>query len=597
MRGICGLVDFDRAASGTPKLGRDAFQHAATGCLIAADARIDYRDELCKALMLDPAATSDPQLIVSAYLRWGDACLDHLLGDFAFALWDPRQKRLLCARDHFGMRPLYYHHRPGARFVCAPDARQILAIPGIPRMVNMGRVADFLVPELEWIDYTSTFYEQVHRLPPGHKLEVTATGMSISEYWEPAPGPAPAIKSDGEWIDALLEVLTRAVDERLREPSGQVGSMLSGGMDSGSIAALASEVLRRRGSGPLRTFSAAQGPHVECEETSRIRATAEWLGVTATVLEADAIGDFDDELLSSIEEPFDGEFLFMKALFMAARREGLAVLLDGGGGDVVLHEGTYVTRLIRQGQLPKAFGEILQEQSFWGGDRRYSALAWQVLKALTPELPKRAWRRWRRPAGARNFVATSIISPDFARSVDIDARFERMHQMFPADWIDDAATERIRRVRPNVAGGRERYQRVAASAGMEARDPFLDLKVARFCAHVPGHWLLRDGWPKYILREAMAGRLPDQVRWGRGKPHIGWLFNQRFLEREMTRGNLSLRQIESTLEGLVDAAALERGWERFLRDRDPEAIHRAYVLSRWLGKTPQSIVVEPDPIG
>ena len=110
-----------------------------------------------------------------------------------------------------------------------------------------------------------------------------------------------------------------------------------------------------------------------------------------------------------------------------------------------------------------------------------------------------------------------------------------MHDMFPTDWTS-YEHERVRKIRPNVSAGRERYARLAASAGVEARDPFLDRKVVDFCTRLPGHLLIRDGWPKAILRDVMAGKLPDEVCRGRGKPHIGWVFSEKLLERESLVG-------------------------------------------------------------
>ncbi len=584
MSGIFGYFRPGAPPVEEPVLAPGPVRHASSGCHIVADARIDYRGDLCEALLLDPATVDDDALILAAYLRWGENCLDHLFGDFAFAIWDPRGGRLFCARDHFGMRPFYYHHAPGTRFVFASGARDIFRVPDVPYGIDEGRVADYLVPELEWIDYTSTFYQQVHRLPPGHRLTVAPGGMNVTEYWRPEPGPAPPAMSDQEWADGLLEVLTRAVDQRLRLPAGRVGCMLSGGMDSGSVAALARKRTESQRAGPLHTFSAARGPGDDCDESQRIHATVAKLGAKATILYPDSIAPRDGELAASIEEPFDGDFLFMKAIFLAARDAGFQALLDGGGGDVVLNEGSYVTRLVRQGRLVTAVREMLAEPSFWGTSLRAPELVNGLLKAATPEWVKRTTRPRRRRVEARRFVAASLISDDFARRVRIEERCERMYTMFPADWTADAALERIRKIRPNVSAGRERYARLARFAGIEARDPFLDLNVVRFCAHLPGHLLLHHGWPKYVLRKAMAGRLPDEVRWGRGKPHVGWAFSQQFLTRELGRGNLSLDRMLPSLKGYIDAAALERGWRSFRGGQDFEAVGRAYVLSLWLGQ-------------
>ena len=153
------------------------------------------------------------------------------------------------------------------------------------------------------------------------------------------------------------------------------------------------------------------------------------------------------------------------------------------------------------------------------------------------------------------------------------------------------------KIRPNVSAGRDRYARLARFAGLEARDPFLDLNVVRFFAQVPGHLLVRNGWPKWILREAMAGRLPDEVRWGRGRPHVGWVFSDRFLRRELRRGSLSLERLRSSLHGRVGNAALERGWRLFLAGSDCEVVQRAYVLSLWLDQVAKRPIAKNQSLG
>ena len=592
MRGILGLLDLGAVPVTGPSLGSGSFRHSPTGCIITADARIDYREELCRSLAIDPASSDDAQLILAAYLHWGESCLDHLFGDFAFAIWDPRSRSLFCARDPFGMRPFYFHHAPRGRFVFASDARSICSVEEVPYTINEGRVADYLVPELEWIDYTSTFYEHIHRLPPGHRLTVAPGVLKQAEYWSALPGRAPAARSDAEWVDEFAEVLTRAVDQRLRASPGRVGCMLSGGMDSGTVAALASGLLETQGAGPLRTYSAALEQVDTCTETRRIHSTTNALGSKATLLLPDHIGHLDSELAASIEEPFDGEFLFMKAIFLAARNDAMSALLDGGGGDIVLNEGSYIPRLIRRGQLGAAVREIRAETSFWGGSPSYRSMARYLLKALTPQSIKRSSRHIRRRREARRFVAESLISREFAEQVNIEERCDRMYGMFTFDWNMSPAVERLQKIRPNVSAGRERYGRLARSAGIDSLDPFLDRRVVSFCAHVPGHLLLRHGWPKFILRQAMAGRLPDEVRWGPGKPHIGRVFGHRFLQRELARGNLTIERIRSVLGGRVDAVALKQGWESFLHGGDPEPVNRAYVLSLWLEQAANRPVVK-----
>ena len=135
-------------------------------------------------------------------------------------MWDPREAQIFCARDHFGKRPFYYHH---SRASCSYSHRmraRSSSTPQVPFAINKGRVADFLVPALEWIDYTSTFFEGVVRLPPGHTLAVTADASKVSEYWKPAPGPALDFEDETTTIGRASSRSSRAaVDARLRAPA------------------------------------------------------------------------------------------------------------------------------------------------------------------------------------------------------------------------------------------------------------------------------------------------------------------------------------------------------------------------------------------
>lgn len=564
-----------------------------TDCTVWADARLDYRDELLGAIDLRDKSVNDTELILAAYLRWGETCVEHLHGDFAFAILDPSEKKLFCARDHFGMRPFYYHHAPGKYFVFASDARDIFAVPEVPYAINEGRIADFIVPELEWLDYTSTFYEGVYRLPPGQTVTVTSKGLYFNEYWEPEPGPEIGPMSDEGWQEGFLDVFTRAVDERIRGRS--TGVMLSGGMDSGSVAAIANEILKQRSGGPLQTVSAARSDD-NCIESNRVRATTRFLDTDAAMIAPDDLGDLDETLTASIEEPFDADFLFMKAIFLRAREQGLDALLDGGGGDVIFNEATYVPRLIRSGKLVTAYREIAAEREFRGRGSVVSEAARYLGTAITPGFVKNSIRPFRQRADAKKFAEASMIDREFAKRVNLDARFERMTSLFPTGH-GDFATERVQKIQPNVSTGRERYARLARFAGVEACDPFLDLRVVSFCSRLPGRLLLQKGWSKFILREAMTGKLPDEVRWGTGKPHIGWAYTESSCNREKARGSLTLRDLSAAVEGFIDPERLAAAWREYTAGGDSSPVYTAYILSRWLQQTVNRPVVKNQRFG
>jgi asparagine synthase (glutamine-hydrolysing) len=314
------------------------------------------------------------------------------------------------------------------------------------------------------------------------------------------------------------------------------------------------------------------------------------------LLEPGELRETLDDLLGNFEEPYDGEFLFLKAIFDAARKHGRKVLLDGAGGDVVLLEGTYINRLLRSGRLRLAMSEIAGKSRFWG-----TSVAPEVVRHFRSVLLPRTIKTRLRPLvdvrNRRQYLAHSLISREFADQIDINARFDQMRRTFHHEWEPDYATERCNAIRPAVTAGRERYARIAASIGMEARDPFLDKRVVDFCSRLPGHARIRNGWPKTILREVIADRLPDEVVWGRGKPHIGWTFNATATQLAVRGGTLELETLQNALAGYVDRGKLAKAWENFTARTNCEPIHTANVLSLWLRENANRPVVPDKPFG
>ena len=250
-------------------------RHSETGCVITADVRLDNRADLIASLGLREraAATGDAEIILLSYLTWGERCVERFLGDFAFAIWDPRKQQCLCARDQFGMRPFYYDLGRRQDFAFASEARAIVALPGRSYALNEERIADFLVNELEGHDTSSTFFQDLLRLPPAHILIVDPNHVRLERYWHLAPQRELRLPSDEAYAEAYLDVFSQAVRRRLRT-IGPVGSMLSGGLDLSSIVAIARQELARSGTGPLETFSGV-GPDAEaCIETRMITAVA-----------------------------------------------------------------------------------------------------------------------------------------------------------------------------------------------------------------------------------------------------------------------------------------------------------------------------------
>ena len=553
----------------------------ASGCGITADARLDNRDELITALGLtaETRIIGDGELILRAYLHWNEACLEHLLGDFAFAIWDPRSQQFFAARDQMGMRQLIYTYAPGKLFAFATEPEAILALQGVPKQINEARIADYL-DDLEAADYTSTFYESLFRLPPAHCLSVDANGLNIRCYWTIHPVPELKLDSDEAYAAAFLQVFTEAVRSRLR-CNGPVGSMLSGGMDSGSVVAVASRLLKADGRAPLQTFSAVGPDSESCIETRTIHQSLTMPDLEPHLINHAELEPWADDLLSLLEEesePFDGHMTLLRAAYLSAHRAGIKVVLDGVAGDTTLSAGTLIPRLIRRGHWLQAWRELKGLQHFWGADHKLLPLWFlgDLRRAITPN-----WLRHIRHHAQRKLYRLRptygpLINTNFARKTQLGKRHEAFQNLFHSSWQHPTVERAKSMTHIYLTVGRERYDRVSAALAIEPRDPFMDLRVLNFCLSLPSSQLQHDGWPKVILRRAMNGLLPDSVRWRCGKQHLGWTFTQKLMQ---ARPYLAQAENKALRKELISTIALQKR---------EEGIHNSvqninlYYLELWL---------------
>ena len=324
-----GETDAHRARP-LPLVDREA------GLAVTASARLDDRGSLCEALDVprpERRSLPDAALILRAYRRWGVDCPDRLLGDFAFAVWDRRRRRLFCARDHAGARPFHYCLTAG-RIVFASDVGAVLAAPGVSDALDERVVAGWLYG---WRCFGDrTFFRDVRRLPPGHLLAVEGDAARVERWWRPEDArPAPPAGDDAR-AEALLEILGRAVADRVpdRQP---VGVHLSGGLDSSSVAVLAARALRRRGRAAPPAFSwqpppgdaARGGP--PAQEHRLIEAVARREGLRVLYCPPRA-----EDRVAHLRRDV-ARFPVVGASEQAVRRRaaerGVRVLLSGWGGD------------------------------------------------------------------------------------------------------------------------------------------------------------------------------------------------------------------------------------------------------------------------
>ena len=524
-----------------PQGGRFPSVGNGRGLAITADARIDNRDELLSLLAidrLDEKFIPDSYLILAAYRKWGRGCVDHLIGDFSFAIWDADQRKLFCVRDHMGIRPLIYYLSKRL-FVFASEVGSIRVVNGVNTWINEGRIADFLVTQLEGIDKTSTFYDKIFRLPPAHFLEVSRDRVLIQCYWQPDQASQIIYNSDAEYQAAFQEIYTDAVRKRMR--GTKVASMLSGGIDSSSIASIAGKLQHSLTGEPFPVFSAVSVHDTDCKETSCIEAVLRQgtlLSHTVTTSDVAVLREEMNRVIDSLQEPYD-PMLMIIVLYLKAVKSGFRVMLDGVDGDFVTSLfPLYPACLLREGRYISAFNEMQAQRVHYYGKRLSlpAIMKKNLLAAFIPQALKTVKRRWSRKASMADVMKKSVINRDFAARINLEERLERL-RAHGGLALDSSLAEQHRNtiLHPYLTVGVERYGRVAAGCGIEDRHPLLDKRVVEFMVGVPWDQKVRLGWSKFMLRRISEKILPPEVCWRQGREHIGWTYHQKWLEENFNR--------------------------------------------------------------
>lgn len=566
---------------------------AASGCVVVADAHLRDKPVLAARLGLTDraAAQDDAALILHAWLRWQERTPEQLDGEFSFAVHDPRRQAVFLARDRMGIRPLYLHAASGRLLVFASSAQGVLAHPDVPRELNHARIADFLVTQLEGIDKSSTFHAGVQRLPPAHWLLADRNGVREQRYWTLQDEPDGAVtRTDREWAEALKEALDRAVQHHLTGET--TGAMVSGGMDSSSLAALAAAQLSDAGAGPLRTYSLVDSRSPN-SETRAVHAMQRLRGFAPRLLDHAAIGGAAEAAWAHAwrcDEPFDALMLPLHAAYWAAAQDGLDAVIDGVDGDMPFLMGNGLARRLRRGHVLETWRNVQ------GLARTYPmgpSAALQFVQvgrtALVPDWARTLRRSLRPVASATPEEVDSPIHPDFARHVDLPGRLDRLARWLAPMPHWSARREAIEILdHPYLTVGIERYHRVAASHGIQPRHPFLDRHCLRLYLSLPDRQRLHRGWTKAVLRNAMAGHLPEAVLRRQDKQHLGWARTQALLHRHHRHVVEALEAQQDRLKPFVAPHAIQQALATPLHaapDSDGWALlFNLATLANWLSR-------------
>ncbi len=565
-----------------------------TGQLVlAADARIDNRDELRAALGHPAATASDGTLILLAYERWSEECPFRLVGDFAFALWDGRRQRLFCARDHIGVKPFYYF-QSDSLFAFGSEIKALYVLSEIPRKVNEARVAELLARHFE--DKTSTLHAGVERLPPAHAISVGRDSCRRRKYWQLDSRRGVLLPTRRAYEEAFRELLTEAVRCRTRS-EGAIGAALSGGLDSSSIVCLASRCLAP-GAAPLHTFSALfsglpEKDRRRSDEESYIRSVLATVGrpVHPHFVRADLFSPLRDveRMLWHEDEAFLAPNLYMHwALYEAARPQGVRVFLDGIDGDSTVSFGldflTDLARTLRWRRLMKEARDVCRRPEVALSPLK-AALRFGF-KPLVPGSVTRLWDRLRRQ-GRPPFDPRSVVNPELAERVRLKQRTRDHLGGKPTLFCSERNKHRASLESGLIPLGLEVLDKAAAAFGIEPRYPFFDRRLMEFCLGLPSEQKLADGWPRSIHRRGMAGILPDDVCWRFSKADLSPSFQWRLLDYEKATLERCLVDPNGALAPYVDLRVLGAAYTEYRTAPvtaidEALAVYGAVMLGLWL---------------
>jgi asparagine synthase (glutamine-hydrolysing) len=509
---------------------------SVSGCEVILNGEIYNYLELRAELASGGAVfrtSSDTEVLLAAYERWGIDCLPRLNGMFAFAIYDPSRRTLFLARDRFGEKPLYYHRAADGTFLFASEIKALLAAPEVTARAEGRSVYRFLRHKLSELE-PETYFEGIVALPPAHYLEVRVDDghETLGRYWR-LDGSFQDPRPYGDLVAAYRELLEDSIGIRLRADVA-VGSSLSGGLDSSAVVgylALGRHLKRQH------TFSARfpgwpldEGRYI-ADVTTLSRARSHEVEPAPTPLDL-------EKVIWHQDQPFGSLSIYAQwAVMRLAREQGVTVLLDGQGADeTVAGYPFYFAALFRFLFRTGRWLELAREMRGFSaahGSGRLKSLAFYAM----PDAAAGLLRGLRRGPG---------ISPTFSRSQTEATSPHAPAAHFQTDLDEMLASTLTETMLPGLL----RYaDRNSMAFGREVRLPYLDHRLVELAFSLPWEMKLRHGQTKRVLREAMSDYLPESVRRRKDKigyapPQAAWLrgplrewaedllASKRFAERE-----------------------------------------------------------------
>jgi asparagine synthase (glutamine-hydrolysing) len=468
---------------------------------------------------------SDAELVLKAYERWGDSCLQFIEGDFALVVWDAKKQAAFCARDRMGNKPLYYHWS-GNTLAFASEMPPILSLPGVHQKPNEGMVAEFLAAE--WYSRNETLWNDVFRLVAAHQLGVTERGPNPKKYWEPDLWVGQLYSSDEEYFEHYRELFLDVV-RRYSRSNRTVAIEVSGGLDSSAVLCAAEHIRKSRDlpapgvDGYTMSYQEGSG----ADELVFAKAVADFLAIDIQEIQESPTQQLGYIYTANASRDFPGfpNGVMTAGIRSAVAASGSRVLLTGEGGDAWLHGSrSYYGEEFRLRRWSALLNSFLADSSVYGTKR---LCYWFVRHGVFAQLPERLQsimlHCYRTLRGRPNLKPGAWLAP---RMQELIKRRRAIAHSTKAPPVQHLGQRQLLTFLYDAfaAQSMERMEWSGAQWGVECRHPMNDYRFVQFAFSTPERLRLQGDRSKLIHVRAMAGLMPQLVLRRKDKAEFSFAF-------------------------------------------------------------------------
>lgn len=502
------------------------------GRICVVDGYVGNPRELADGLGLPPTflPMDDGSLLALAVQKWGHGLHEYAIGEYAIAVWQPDGRCLELFNDRLGGRPICYVQTPSL-FAFASDSLALLALPGVSRKMDELGIVSIWFSDAVYGSLDRTAFENIRQLPPAHRLRREFAGrIQIDRYWSLSPQEPLQLKDERDYVEAFKEIFSTAVDSSM-QGAPRSALMLSGGIDSGAI--LASRLGYHSGgkADDLMCISAVLSGQIQdaaavAEDRNIRTVTSGQPQVRQFEVppgHSDAGVDSADlaQVAWSWMHPLDISLIVPSLVYRFASSEGCRIVLDGVEGDVVTSAPVhYLSGLLRDGDVLGAWRESAfapRVHTYLRGSSKLGLLHRGLMAAIEPAWSRRVRGHWHARREFAEALRHPVMAPGLARRTGLAHRLEAVARLRarrdPQFRCDNMSYW--------MAFAQRGFNNVAARHGVEARHPWCDRRVVDFFLKLPLSLRVRNGWTKYVVRQACEPALGADVAWHYGKAHLG----------------------------------------------------------------------------